>query len=218
MDQYPDQYTGILCATDGATYFDGAAGYIPADEGWMQGQYDGWPADASSTDVCLVPADADSAWGVVYDQAQWSPDTDGKSTEANAALEVTISEPSSEISITGNRLDWTVPDTWADLRALPTQSHVASPVFDVKGSPGMQLEFYPSGKKSTEAGFCTLQLVRGLESKVGLKFELCLNGRSNGPKACLGRRFLADYQKPFDDSDSTESQQVVVSFLVLSTF
>jgi len=229
-EQFSQQEQGSVMPfvmDDGATYFDAApGGYDAGQEAWMQGE---WPQSMQAQPVCLVPVDDvfSQREGAVQDHALWGAllQDNAVGESGSSVLEPALPKPalfvcapSDEVCISSNRLDWTLPDSWGKLRTMPTQSAVSSPVFDVDGSPGMQLEFYPNGKKTTEAGFCTLQLTRALESKVGIKFELTMNGRSNGPKACLGRRFLADYPMPFDSTSDSDSQVLTVRFLILDTF
>eukprot|EP00435_Cladocopium_sp_Y103_P011754 s3589_g3.t1 len=76
----------------------------------------------------------------------------------------------------------------------------------------MQLSFYPNGSREAEPGHCSVALSRGPDCP-GIKFEFSVNGRSTGPKVCLGRRYLGDYIKPFEDDGNTS--QVVVSINVL---
>lgn len=120
--------------------------------------------------------------------------------------------------ISNDRIDWAVPNKWGELSRLAVDAHVVSPPFDIQGSKDITLEFYPNGRRTTEPGCCTLQLSRGQGSVGGIKFELAVNLRSNGPKAILGRRFLADYPKPFGDSVDSESEAVTISLQVLGVF
>jgi len=203
--------------SSGPVYFD------PLPEGYVMVQEDPYAARADpgavqAGEVCLVPVDADASGQAAWseqDHRLWDAFLNYGEQSEPMSSELITCAPSEEIHIASNRLDWTLSESWSQLRSMPRQSSVASPAFDVVGSPGMQLEFYPNGTKSTEGGFCTLQLTRGPESKDGIKFELCLNGQSNGPKACMGRRFLADYPTPSDEADDAK---VTVSILILATF
>jgi hypothetical protein len=87
-------------------------------------------------------------------------------------------------------------------------------MFGVRQAANMQLVFYPNGSRTAEANRCTVMLTRGPDS-AGIKFEFSVNGRSSGPKVCLGRRYLGDYPKPFDDSEDNKSQQVIIRMNVL---
>lgn len=236
FDSPPDAYgqtyqqtydsTGQFGYCDGATYFDASN---VEDDAWSRWE-DGWTQAAQEEHICLVPMETDLSSGglePVQEDAVWEPRDESSAAKSadrlmsellQPPLQLTSSESSLELHITSNRLDWVVPDTWGRLKVLEKQGHLTSPSFDVQGSPGMRLEFYPNGTKSTEDGFCTLQLTREPESKVGIKFELCINGRSSGPKACLGRRYLGDYPKPFDASEHDKSKHVVVTFSILSAF
>lgn len=127
-------------------------------------------------------------------------------------------EVSHGMRISSNRLEWELPDAWHVLKRLPRGCEVSSAPFCVRGSVDMHLQFSPNGTKSSEFGCCTVQLIRGTENKSGIKFELILNGRSSGPKACLGRRYLTDYPVPFDDAEESASKRVVVSIVMLGVF
>lgn len=96
---------------------------------------------------------------------------------------------------------------------------MTSPMFgvDSDSSANMQLAFYPNGSREAEPGHCTVALTRGPES-AGIKFDFLVNGRSIGPKVCLGRRYLGDYPKPFDDSEQHKAETVVVTMQVLEIF
>eukprot|EP00928_Gymnodinium_smaydae_P007140 TRINITY_DN12577_c0_g1_i1.p1 TRINITY_DN12577_c0_g1~~TRINITY_DN12577_c0_g1_i1.p1 ORF type:complete len:250 (-),score=53.88 TRINITY_DN12577_c0_g1_i1:318-1067(-) len=115
------------------------------------------------------------------------------------------------------RYEWAVPQTWGELKTLARDASVTSPAFELEGCP-LQLEFYPNGTKVADSGCSTLQLIRGEQSKGGIKFTLSLNGRSNGPKACLGRRYVGDYPRPADDSEESDSKRIVVCLVLLGVF
>eukprot|EP00929_Paragymnodinium_shiwhaense_P009482 TRINITY_DN113664_c0_g1_i1.p1 TRINITY_DN113664_c0_g1~~TRINITY_DN113664_c0_g1_i1.p1 ORF type:complete len:460 (-),score=113.17 TRINITY_DN113664_c0_g1_i1:206-1585(-) len=138
--------------------------------------------------------------------------------ESLTSVRLSAETDGKDVQLKGDKLDWGVPLSWGELRKMPADALVKSPLFDVATSLGMQLEFYPSGCKSGTPGGCTLQLVRGQGSTGGIKFELILNGRSSGPKACLGRRFLADFPMPFDASEDSDWKHVCITFHVLHVF
>lgn len=118
------------------------------------------------------------------------------------------------VSVSGARLEWRLHDNWGRLRKLEKDFCMTSPMFGVQRAANMQLAFYPNGSRTAEANHCTVSLTRGPES-AGIKFEILVNGRGIGPKACVGRRYLGDYPKPFDDSEDNQEQTVVVSMQIL---
>jgi len=122
------------------------------------------------------------------------------------------------IQVAGNRLDWVLSEVWEQLWSIPRDDFVSSLSFSVEGSLGMTLQFYPNGQKASDAGCCTVELVRASENNSGLKFEVLLNGRTSRPKACLGKRFLAHFPRPFEESKENGAKRVKISMLVLSVF
>ena len=60
--------------------------------------------------------------------------------------------------------------------------------------------FYPNGNRAAESGNCTVMLTRGVTND-GIKFELILNGKGSGPKACFSRRFVGDFSKPYEPEE-----------------
>lgn len=131
-----------------------------------------------------------------------------------AACQLQLSEESPDVAITANRLEWVLPDNWGKLSRFPKDFCLTSPMFGVRQAANMQLVFYPNGSRTAEAGRCTVALTRGPDS-AGIKFEFSVNGRGSGPKVCLGRRYLGDYPKPYDESEETKTQQVSVCMQVL---
>ncbi|CAJ1348193.1 unnamed protein product [Effrenium voratum] len=115
-------------------------------------------------------------------------------------------------SVSGSRFDWTVADPWGKLCQCPKDSCIMSPTFSIQEGR-MQLSFYPNGSREAEPGHCSVALSRGPDCP-GIKFEFSVNSRSTGPKVCLGRRYLGDYIKPFEDHEDSDSK-VVVSINVL---
>lgn len=126
-----------------------------------------------------------------------------------------LSESSPDVDVSGSQLRWRVPDDWGKLSRLPKDICITSPMFGIRQAASMQLMFYPNGSKKAEPGQCTVALTRGMSDNAGLKFEFIVNGRSSGPKVCLGRRYLGDYPKPLDDSEENKPKQVVVVMHVL---
>lgn len=116
----------------------------------------------------------------------------------------------------GGRLEWVLPDVWKNLGTHPQNFCISSPLFGVERAPCLQLVFYPSGSRTAEQGQCTIALLRGPEC-AGLKFELTLNGRCTGPKACISHQYLGDFLQPCDAADGS-SQNIVVGFKALDTF
>jgi len=127
---------------------------------------------------------------------------------------VQLSEESPDLQVSGSRLEWLLPDSWGKLSRFPKDFCLTSPMFGVRQAANMQLVFYPNGSRTAEPGHCTVALTRGPDS-AGIKFKFSVNGRDSGPKVCLGRRYLGDYPKPFDDSEESKSQKVAVSMQVL---
>lgn len=125
-----------------------------------------------------------------------------------------LSEESPDVRIDGSSLEWCLPDDWGKLSRFPKDFCITSPMFGIKSASNMQLAFYPNGSRASEQSHCTVALTRGPDS-AGIKFEFTVNGRGIGPKVCLGRRYLGDYPKPFDDSEGNKSMKVVVSMQVL---
>lgn len=139
------------------------------------------------------------------------------SQEEPAAADPTtlqLSEESPDLHVMGSRLEWHLPDDWGKLSRFPKDFCITSPMFGVRQAANMQLVFYPNGSRTAEPGHCTVALTRGPDS-AGIKFKFSVNGRDSGPKVCLGRRYLGDYPKPFDDSEDSKSQKVAVSMQVL---
>ncbi|CAE7268604.1 unnamed protein product [Symbiodinium natans] len=128
------------------------------------------------------------------------------------AIDLQLVEESAGAAVEGSCFKWTVADPWGELSKFPKDSCIMSPTFSIQDAH-MQLSFYPNGSREAEPGHCSLALSRSPDCP-GIKFEFALNGRSTGPKVCLGRRYLGDYMKPFEDSDDSQSQ-VVVSISVL---
>merc|ERR1712157_710810 len=100
------------------------------------------------------------------------------------------------------------------LLRFPKDFCISSPMFGVRRAASMQLAFYPNGSRTAEVDHCTVALTRGPDS-AGIKFEFLVNGRGIGPKVCLGRRYLGDYLKPFDNSEESKQQKVVIIMQVL---
>jgi len=119
-----------------------------------------------------------------------------------------------DVQMDGNQLEWSLPDNWGRLRRYPKDFCLTSPMFGVRRCPNMQLAFYPNGSRTAEAGQCTVALMRCPDS-AGIKFEFKVNGRSIGPKVCLGRRYLGDYPRPFDDAEESKPSKVAVCMQVL---
>eukprot|EP00928_Gymnodinium_smaydae_P078934 TRINITY_DN62987_c0_g1_i1.p1 TRINITY_DN62987_c0_g1~~TRINITY_DN62987_c0_g1_i1.p1 ORF type:complete len:644 (+),score=108.41 TRINITY_DN62987_c0_g1_i1:268-1932(+) len=132
-------------------------------------------------------------------------------------ISLTLSEDWPDVKLENNRLEWTLPDAWGKLSRFPKDFCITSPMFGLPRAPTMQLVFYPSGSKAAEANTCTVALTRGPDS-AGMKFEFLVNGRSSGPKVCLGRRYLGDYPRPFADSDESKTERVVITMLVHDVF
>jgi len=130
------------------------------------------------------------------------------------ACQLKLSEESPDVTISGNRLEWALPDDWGKLSRFPKDFCLTSPMFGVPQASNMQLVFYPNGSRTAEAGRCTVSITRGPDS-AGIKFEFSVNGRGSGPKVCLGRRYLGDYPKPHDDTEETKTKKVVVCMQVL---
>lgn len=145
-------------------------------------------------------------------RAQPSPQL-GPAAAPTAGPTVKLSEESPDVQVVGNNLEWTLPDSWGKLSKFPKDFCITSPMFGVERAANMQLAFYPSGSRTAEAGHCTVALTRGPDS-AGIKFEILVNSRGIGPKVCLGRRYLGDYARPFDDSEENKTQKVVVSMQV----
>eukprot|EP00440_Ansanella_granifera_P054778 gb/GFBE01059384.1/.p1 GENE.gb/GFBE01059384.1/~~gb/GFBE01059384.1/.p1 ORF type:complete len:516 (+),score=77.78 gb/GFBE01059384.1/:1-1548(+) len=125
-------------------------------------------------------------------------------------------EESPDVKMSGAIMEWCLPDSWGKLSRFPKDFCITSPMFGVRnvGDTSMQLAFYPNGSRVAEPGHCTVALTRGPDS-AGIKFEFTVNGRGIGPKACLGRRYLGDYPKPFDDSEENKTAKVMVCMQVL---
>eukprot|EP00931_Biecheleriopsis_adriatica_P007858 TRINITY_DN109108_c0_g1_i1.p1 TRINITY_DN109108_c0_g1~~TRINITY_DN109108_c0_g1_i1.p1 ORF type:complete len:536 (-),score=90.56 TRINITY_DN109108_c0_g1_i1:7-1545(-) len=130
-------------------------------------------------------------------------------------IQLETAEESPDVVISGARLEWCLPDSWAKLSRFPKDFCITSPMFGVKNTAAnMQLAFYPNGSRVAEPGHCTVALTRGPES-AGIKFEFMVNGRGIGSKVCLGRRYLGDYPMPFDDSEENKPKKVTVCMQVL---
>lgn len=129
-------------------------------------------------------------------------------------LQLTEESETADVQIAGNRLVWQIPDKWGKLLKFPKDFCLTSPMFGVRQATNMQLVFYPNGSRTAEAGRCTVALTRGPGS-AGIKFEFSVNDRGSGPKVCLGRRYLGDYPKPYDDSEESKGESVTVSMTVL---
>merc|ERR1719359_648719 len=129
-------------------------------------------------------------------------------------LQLTEESETEDIQIAGNRLVWQIPDKWGKLSKFPKDFCLTSPMFGVRQAANMQLVFYPNGSRTAEAGRCTVALTRGPDS-AGIKFEFSVNGRGSGPKVCLGRRYLGDYPKPYDESEESKTLKVIVCMQVL---
>eukprot|EP00747_Dinoflagellata_sp_TGD_P034120 gnl/TRDRNA2_/TRDRNA2_137066_c0_seq4.p1 gnl/TRDRNA2_/TRDRNA2_137066_c0~~gnl/TRDRNA2_/TRDRNA2_137066_c0_seq4.p1 ORF type:complete len:557 (-),score=112.25 gnl/TRDRNA2_/TRDRNA2_137066_c0_seq4:241-1911(-) len=127
---------------------------------------------------------------------------------------LTLAEESPDVRVRGRRLEWSLPDAWEKLTKFPKDFCLTSPVFGFNQTHNMQLMFYPNGNRAAEPGNCTLALSRGPDT-AGIKFEFSVNERGSGPKVCLGRRYVGDYPKPFDDSDGSKSKHVIVHLKVL---
>lgn len=128
-------------------------------------------------------------------------------------VDIELSGPSSQMTVEGSYLKWRLAEKWGQLQNYFKESHVTSPIFSVRKAASMQLAFYPNGSRTAEAGLCTVALTRGPDS-AGIKFEFLVNGRSIGPKVCLGRRYMADCPKPLDDGGNAE-EEVVITMHVL---
>ncbi|CAK8989553.1 unnamed protein product [Durusdinium trenchii] len=128
-----------------------------------------------------------------------------------AAIELQLVEEGPDALVSGSRFDWTVSDPWRELCKFPKDSCVMSPTFSIQEGQ-MQLSFYPNGSREAEPGHCSVALSRGPDCP-GIKFEFSVNGKTTGPKVCLGRRYLGDYIKPFEDDGN--ASRVVVSMNVL---
>lgn len=130
-----------------------------------------------------------------------------------------LTEESPDATTSGSKMEWRLPDNWGKLGRFPKDFCITSPMFgvDCEASANMQLAFYPNGSREAEPGHCTVALTRGPES-AGIKFEFFVNGRSIGPKVCLGRRYLGDYPKPFDNSEEHKAEATVVTVQVLEIF
>ncbi|CAK8989597.1 unnamed protein product [Durusdinium trenchii] len=124
-----------------------------------------------------------------------------------AAIELQLVEEGPDALVSGSRFDWTVSDPWRELCKFPKDSCVMSPTFSIQEGQ-MQLSFYPNGSREAEPGHCSVALSRGPDCP-GIKFEFSVNGKTTGPKVCLGRRYLGDYIKPFEDDGN--ASRVVVS-------
>lgn len=127
---------------------------------------------------------------------------------------IELSEDAVDVQAFGSRLEWAISDSWGKLSKLPQEFCITSSMFGVKHAPNMQLAFYPNGVKSAERDHCTVVLTRG-PNCAGIKFEFLVNGRGIGPKVCLGRRYMADYPRPYDDAEASKPQKVVICMQVL---
>eukprot|EP00747_Dinoflagellata_sp_TGD_P034119 gnl/TRDRNA2_/TRDRNA2_137066_c0_seq3.p1 gnl/TRDRNA2_/TRDRNA2_137066_c0~~gnl/TRDRNA2_/TRDRNA2_137066_c0_seq3.p1 ORF type:complete len:552 (-),score=100.77 gnl/TRDRNA2_/TRDRNA2_137066_c0_seq3:302-1957(-) len=127
---------------------------------------------------------------------------------------LTLAEESPDVRVWGRRLEWSLPDTWGKLNRFPKDFCLTSPMFGFNQTHNMQLVFYPNGNRAAEPGNCTLALSRGPDT-AGIKFEFSVNERGSGPKVCLGRRYVGDYPKPFDESEESKSKTVIVHLKVL---
>jgi len=116
--------------------------------------------------------------------------------------------------VVGQRLEWTLADSWGKLNRFPKDFCITSPMFGISRVMNMQLVFYPNGSRTAEAGHCTVALTRGPDS-AGIKFEFSVNGTVSGPKKCLGCRFLGDYPKPFGDAAEQKGEKVILAMQVL---
>lgn len=124
-----------------------------------------------------------------------------------------MSQDSPDFKVVGNSLEWTLPDSWGKLSKYPKDFCITSPMFGVDRAASMQLAFYPGGSRTAEGGHCTVALTRGPDS-AGIKFEILVNDKGIGPKVCLGRRYMGDYARPFDESEANTTQKVVVAMQV----
>lgn len=133
------------------------------------------------------------------------------------SLEIEMLQDSQDVCVLpGGRLEWILPDKWLELSGLPQNFCISSPLFGVDRAPSLQLVFFPGGSRTAEHGQCTLALLRGPDC-VGLKFEMILNGRCSGPKACVSQRYLGDFPRPRDAAED-RALKVFIEFRVLETF
>lgn len=183
---------------------DGSAWNVQAPE-FVPSAFAAPPASASPN-IAPAPAPATPAMSV-------HPAPTGAQAIA-CAVQLSEGTQSPDVNITGHRLEWTLPDDWGQLKRLPKDFSITSPMFGVRQAANMQLMFYPNGSRTAEAGRCTIALMRAPNS-AGIKFEFSVNGRGSGPKVCLGRRYLGDYQKPYGDDEESKTRQVLVCMQVL---
>jgi len=127
---------------------------------------------------------------------------------------VEVLEESPEMHAEGSLLEWSLKEPWGLLSRYEKDFCLTSSMFSIRRCANMQLAFYPNGSRTAEAGQCTVALNRGPES-AGIKFEFRVNGRSIGPKVCLGRRYLGDYPRPFDESEENRPSRVSICMQVL---
>lgn len=135
-------------------------------------------------------------------------------TSSKPPIVVQMMSPSADITANGNRMEWTLPESWGNLSKFPRDFSLNTPMFGVRLANCMQLSFFPNGSRTSEDGQCTVSVTRGPDS-AGIKFEILVNGRGIGPKVCLGKRYLGDFPLPFNDSDEHKSKRVVISMQVL---
>ncbi|CAE8591368.1 unnamed protein product [Polarella glacialis] len=166
----------------------------------------------------MIPAPSPSirprAWGRTPTPSPMFGPSAAPSLVAPAPIMLQLSEESPDVRTFEARMEWCLPDTWGKLSRFPKDFCITSPMFGVHKAANMQLAFYPNGSRVAEPGHCTVALTRGPDA-AGIKFEFMVNGRGIGPKVCLGRRYLGDYPKPFDDSEESKPQKVVVCMQVL---
>jgi len=134
--------------------------------------------------------------------------------EAKSEIMVKTLSKSRDITISGNRIEWQLPESWGTLRQYGNNLCLTSPLFGTPEAANMQLSFYPNGTRTTEPGQCTIMLNRGPDG-AGIKFEVLLNGKGIGPKVCIGRRYLGDYPMPFPEGPEHEEKNVLISMQVL---
>mmetsp|Transcript_38107 Transcript_38107/g.89279 ORF Transcript_38107/g.89279 Transcript_38107/m.89279 type:complete len:636 (-) Transcript_38107:117-2024(-) len=164
--------------------------------------------------LSALPSGANPQWQPPWMQAPPAA-RDAQEASADVMLEVEDSENAVEAEVLGGRFEWTLREPWGKLRKYPKDHCIASPLFGRCGQEkNMKIVYYPNGSKTAEPNHCTLALTRGTDS-AGIKFEFTVNGRSGGPKVCLGRRIVGDYTKPFSDSEENDEESVIVCFQVL---
>jgi hypothetical protein len=140
----------------------------------------------------------------------------GRTKKRHPVENLVVPEDFPELMATDKRLQWTLPPSWITLSHYPKDFCVASPIFGLpRSAPFMQIIFYPNGSRTAAPGQCTVELKRG-QGSAGLKFEVFVNGRSSGPKTCIGARYMGDFAKPFDgDCGYDEEPKVVIVMKIL---